>query len=212
MEESSDGPTPEELALIDDLTKLPNRRALYLRFVQEIRRAQRHHDSIALLMIDLDHLKQVNDKYGHLNGDAVLVELAATLVRGLREWDVAARYGEDEFALILRETKAGALTLADGIRARVAATTFPGGLKLTISVGVAATDEAVLFTDLIARAERALSTARRRGGRQGCRRYMFDHQAAAASFPRDRERDAPCENRELGTIGRGRHCWNGRQS
>lgn len=166
VEESSDGPTPEELALIDDLTKLPNRRALYLRFVQEIRRAQRHHDSIALLMIDVDHLKQVNDKYGHLNGDAVLAELAAMLVRELREWDVAARYGEDEFALILRETKAGALTLADGIRARVAATTFPGGLKLTISVGVAATDEAVLFTDLIARAERALSTARRRGGDQ----------------------------------------------
>ncbi len=166
VEESSDGLTPEELALIDDLTKLPNRRALYLRFVQEIRRTQRHHDSIALLMIDVDHLKQVNDKYGHLNGDAVLAELAGMLVKGLSEWDVAARYGEDEFALILRETKAGALTLADGIRARVAATTFPGGLKLTISVGVVATDKAVLFTDFIARAERALSTAKRRGGDQ----------------------------------------------
>jgi len=181
VEESADGFTPEELALIDDLTKLPNRRALDLRFVQEVRRAQRDHYSIALLMIDVDQLKQVNDKYGHLNGDAVLAELAAMLVQGLGEWDVASRYGEDEFALMLRETNSGALARAESIRARVAAATFPGGLKITISLGVAVTNEAALFADLITRAEGARVAAKRRGGNQVVRDLSSAVKPPAAS-------------------------------
>jgi diguanylate cyclase (GGDEF)-like protein len=154
----------EENALTDELTKLPNRRAFAQRYLQEMHRARRHRKPISFLMIDIDHFKQVNDTYGHLNGDAVLAELASILTSGARESDVCARYGGEEFALILSETtEAGARTLAERIRAKVAAATFPGGLKLTISIGVAATDEPALFTSLIERADQALYTAKQSG-------------------------------------------------
>jgi diguanylate cyclase (GGDEF)-like protein len=157
----------EENALTDELTKLPNRRALAQRFLQEMQRARRHHKAIAFMMIDLDHFKQVNDTYGHLNGDAVLAELASILEHGARESDVCARYGGEEFGLILHETtEAGARTLAERIRAKVAAATFPGGLKLTISIGVAATDEPALFTTLMERADQALYAAKQGGRNQ----------------------------------------------
>src|SRR5258708_35104307 len=105
------------------------------RFLQEMQRAKRHHNAIAFLMIDLDHFKQVNDTYGHLNGDAVLAELASILVTGARESDVCARYGGEEFGLILPETtEPGARTLAERIRANFPAATCPGGLQLTISI------------------------------------------------------------------------------
>ena len=157
----------EENALTDELTKLPNRRALAQRFLQEMQRARRHQKAISFLMIDLDHFKQVNDTYGHLNGDAVLAELASILRSGARESDVCARYGGEEFGLILTETtEPGARTLAERIRAKVAAATFPGGLKLTISIGVAATDEPALFTTLMERADQALYAAKQGGRNQ----------------------------------------------
>jgi diguanylate cyclase (GGDEF)-like protein len=157
----------EENALTDELTKLPNRRALAQRFLQEMQRARRHRKAIAFLMIDLDHFKLVNDTYGHLNGDAVLAELASIISTGARESDVCARYGGEEFAMILHETtEPGARTLAERIRAKVAAASFPGGLKLTISIGVAATDEPALFTTLIERADQALYAAKQSGRNQ----------------------------------------------
>src|SRR6266567_4716792 len=157
----------EENALTDELTKLPNRRALAQQFLKEMQRARRHHKPIAFLMVDLDHFKQVNDTYGHLQGDAVLAELASIISTGARESDVCARYGGEEFALVLHETNdAGARILAERIRAKVAAHTFPGGLKLTISIGVAATAEAALFTSLIERADQALYAAKMGGRNQ----------------------------------------------
>jgi diguanylate cyclase (GGDEF)-like protein len=157
----------EENALTDELTKLPNRRALGQRFLQEMQRARRHHKAIAFMMIDLDHFKLVNDTYGHLNGDAVLAELASILTSGARESDVCARYGGEEFGMILHETtEAGARTLAERVRAKVAAATFPGGLKLTISIGVAATEEPALFTTLMERADQALYVAKQGGRNQ----------------------------------------------
>lgn len=157
----------EENALTDELTKLPNRRALAQRFLQEMQRARRHRKAIAFLMIDLDNFKLVNDTYGHLNGDAVLAELATIISTGARESDVCARYGGEEFAMILHETtEAGARVLAERIRSKVAAANFPGGLKLTISIGVAATDEPALFTSLIERADQALYTAKQGGRNQ----------------------------------------------
>jgi diguanylate cyclase (GGDEF)-like protein len=157
----------EENALTDELTKLPNRRALAQRFMQEMQRARRHRNAIAFMMIDLDHFKRVNDTYGHLNGDAVLAELAQILKGSARESDVCARYGGEEFALILHETtESGARILAERIRSKVAAATFPGGLKLTISVGVAATDDAALFTQLMDRADQALYMAKQGGRNQ----------------------------------------------
>jgi two-component system cell cycle response regulator len=157
----------EENALTDELTKLPNRRALAQQFLKEMQRARRHRKSIAFLMVDLDHFKEVNDTYGHLQGDAVLAEIASILTSGARESDVCARYGGEEFALILHETTdAGAKILAERIRAKVAAHTFPGGLKMTISIGVAATTEAAQFTSLIERADQALYAAKQGGRNQ----------------------------------------------
>jgi diguanylate cyclase (GGDEF)-like protein len=157
----------EENALTDELTRLPNRRHLAQRFLQEMQRARRHRKPIAFLMIDIDTFKVVNDTYGHLNGDAVLAELATILTSGARESDVCARYGGEEFGMILHETtEAGARTLAERIRAKVAAATFPGGLKLTISIGVAATDDPAQFTTLIERADQALYAAKQGGRNQ----------------------------------------------
>ena len=157
----------EENALTDELTKLPNRRALAQRFLQEMQRARRHHNAIAFMMIDLDHFKQVNDTYGHLNGDAVLTELAGILTSGARESDFCARYGGEEFGIILQETtEQGAQTLAERIRTKVEAATFPSGTKLTISIGVAATAEPAFFTTLIEKADQALYAAKQSGRNQ----------------------------------------------
>ncbi len=154
----------EENALTDELTKLPNRRALAQRFLEEMQRARRHHKGMAFLMIDIDHFKLVNDTYGHLHGDAVLVELAKILIAGKRESDVCARYGGEEFGLILHETnETGAMTLAERIRGKVQAATFPGGLKVTISIGIAATEDESLFTSLIEKADQALYAAKQAG-------------------------------------------------
>jgi len=174
----------EENALTDELTKLPNRRALAQRFLQETQRARRHHNPVAFLMIDIDHFKLVNDTYGHLNGDAVLAELAQILLNSGRESDIAARYGGEEFGLILQETdEPGARTLAERIRAKVASATFTGGLKLTISIGVAATDEPALFTQLIDRADQALYAAKQ-GGRNQVRVADMKGPAPKAHTPR----------------------------
>jgi diguanylate cyclase (GGDEF)-like protein len=154
----------EENALTDELTKLPNRRHLAQRFLEEMQRARRHHKGMAFLMIDIDHFKHVNDTYGHLQGDAVLAELARILGSGKRESDVAARYGGEEFGLILSETnETGAMTLAERIRAKVESATFAGGLKVTISIGVAATEDESMFTSLIEKADQALYAAKQAG-------------------------------------------------
>jgi diguanylate cyclase (GGDEF)-like protein len=131
-----------------------------------MQRARRHHNAIAFLMIDLDHFKQVNDSYGHLNGDAVLHELAQILASSARESDVCARYGGEEFALILHETtESGAKILAERIRPR-SPPRRSRGLKLTISIGVAATDDSTLFTQLMDRADQALYAAKQGGRNQ----------------------------------------------
>jgi diguanylate cyclase (GGDEF)-like protein len=157
----------ENNALTDELTKLPNRRYMAQRFLQEMQRARRSRKSLAFMMIDIDHFKNINDTYGHLHGDAVLAELAKILNAGKRETDVCARYGGEEFGLILNETpEAGAVTLAERIRSKIAGATFPGGLKLTISVGVAASSDPAMFTSLIDRADQALYAAKQAGRNQ----------------------------------------------
>ena len=157
--------TQEENALTDELTRLPNRRYMAQRFLQEMQRARRYHKGLAFVMIDIDHFKQVNDTYGHLAGDQVLAELAKILNAAKRESDVAARYGGEEFALILHETDPeGAKVLAERIRSGVEEATFPGDLKLTISIGVAATDDEAQFSSLMEKADEALYEAKE-GGR-----------------------------------------------
>jgi diguanylate cyclase (GGDEF)-like protein len=169
----------EENALTDELTKLPNRRYMAQRFLQEMQRARRYKKGLAFVMMDLDHFKNVNDSYGHLQGDQVLAALAKIILSAKRQEDVAARYGGEEFALILHETTAeGAKILADRIRASVEEATFPGDLKLTISIGVAATDDEAQFTNLMEKADEALYEAKE-GGRN--RVVMADMKAVPAA-------------------------------
>ena len=159
----------EENALTDELTKLPNRRRLAQAYLEEMQRARRYHKSMAFLMIDLDHFKQVNDTFGHLSGDMVLADLASILTTGAREADICARYGGEEFGMLLHETnEGGARILAERIRAKVAAAAFSGGIKVTISIGVAATDEPAQFATLIESADQALYAAKQGGRNQVC--------------------------------------------
>jgi diguanylate cyclase (GGDEF)-like protein len=132
----------EALSVTDDLTRLYNSRFLNLVLRRETKRASRNGRPLSLLFLDLDGFKQVNDRHGHLSGSKALVE-AAAIIRGCaRETDVVARFGGDEFSLILPDTgREGAAAVAARIRDRLSAATFlaSDGLSvhLTASVGVA---------------------------------------------------------------------------
>jgi diguanylate cyclase (GGDEF)-like protein len=132
----------EALSVTDDLTRLYNSRFLNLVLRREAKRASRNGRPVSLLFLDLDGFKQVNDQHGHLAGSRALVE-AAAIIRGCaRETDVVARFGGDEFSLILPDTGVeGAAAVASRIRERLSAARFlaSDGLSvhLTASVGVA---------------------------------------------------------------------------
>lgn len=160
----------EQLAHTDALTQLLNRRALAERITAEMERALRYDSSLALLMIDLDHFKRVNDTFGHLVGDDVLRDVAALLTKTIRNTDMVARYGGEEFLVLLPETDdTGAATFAERIRAAVEGHDFGGGagqyLRLTTSVGVATFPAARIESveDLFARADAALYRAKADG-------------------------------------------------
>ena len=128
-------------SITDGLTGAFNHRYFYACLDEEYSKARRHNRPLALLMVDIDHFKRVNDAYGHLQGDAVLTELAGMLMDSIREGNVVARYGGEEFVLLLPETdEEGALTLAERLRGLVENHRFTcdkGELRLTISLGVA---------------------------------------------------------------------------
>ena len=161
----------EQLAQTDPLTQILNRRALTERITAEMERALRYDSSMALLMIDLDHFKRVNDTYGHLVGDDVLRDVAQLLSVTIRGSDIVARYGGEEFLVLLPETDdEGAERFAERIRAAVEAHAFSKSsqepvLRLTASVGVAVFPAARIETveDLFARADTALYRAKADG-------------------------------------------------
>ncbi|MGH7658713.1 MAG: GGDEF domain-containing protein, partial [Gemmatimonadales bacterium] len=129
------------LAEIDPLTEAFNRRALLDRLVKEIERTERYGTALALLMVDLDNFKQVNDTYGHLAGDRVLQQLVTILRREQRAVDMVARYGGEEFVVVLPETGLpGARNFAERILRRVSGHEFADGrpsVRVTVSIGIA---------------------------------------------------------------------------
>jgi diguanylate cyclase (GGDEF)-like protein len=164
-----------QLSLTDELTGLANRRAFDARLSEEMRRARRYNRPLALIMADIDHFKHYNDIHGHPQGDVLLRELADLVKKMVRETDFVARYGGEEFVVILPETdKVGALTLAEKVRAAVAAYPFPlaesqPGGHLTISLGVSAFPEDLSEPeDLVQRADQALYQAKRTGRNRVC--------------------------------------------
>lgn len=127
----------QRLATTDGLTGLHNRRAFQERLNEEIERAKRHWYDVSLLMVDIDHFKQVNDLFGHPAGDKVLQRVAHVLEIHARDYDFVARIGGEEFAVILPKTGEGSsLDIAERLRSRIATIPFPGRV-ITASVGVA---------------------------------------------------------------------------
>jgi diguanylate cyclase (GGDEF)-like protein len=148
----------EALSVTDDLTRLYNSRYLNLVLRREIKRASRSGRPLSLLFLDLDGFKMVNDRHGHLAGSKALVEAAAIIRTCARETDVVARFGGDEFALILPDTSSeGAMSVAARIRDRIKAARFLASdgldVHLTASIGVAT------LPDVAASAEGLLKAA-----------------------------------------------------
>ncbi|HTJ42770.1 MAG TPA: GGDEF domain-containing protein, partial [Kofleriaceae bacterium] len=159
------------LAETDALTSLTNRRRFLEIAERELARSRRYKSPLALILIDLDHFKNVNDRFGHLAGDQVLIAAAKALAGGLRDVDVIARHGGEEFAILLPETDlAGGREVAERSGRRLAETTIlvdnSEPVHVTASMGVAATggDRAMSLDDLLRRADAALYVAKR-GGR-----------------------------------------------
>ena len=156
----------EHRARTDYLTGLSNHRFFQATLSVELGRAQRHNRSLSLLIIDLDFLKEVNDRFGHPAGDTVIRSVAETIRNNCREIDFAARYGGEEFTVILPETSLStAIQVADRIRERIAAEVFSGIGSITASIGVSNYPvNALSKEDLIRVADQALYIAKN-GGR-----------------------------------------------
>ncbi len=162
----------ERLSRTDDLTSLHNARYMRDCLLAEIKRARRYNSNVAVLFLDLDNFKNVNDSHGHLVGSHILIEVAKAILASVRDTDVVARYGGDEFVVVLPETVAErALQVAERIRATLANTVFTGGraleLSLTASFGVAAFPaDANSAQQLVAAADTAMYEAK--GARKNC--------------------------------------------
>jgi len=168
----------ERLSQTDDLTKLHNARYLRQFLLNEIRRARRYQTSVAALFLDLDDFKQINDEHGHLVGSHVLMEMAAVILSSIRDTDAVARYGGDEFVIVLPDTGTElAGQVAERIRQKIIRHNFNGGrrlqLSLTASFGVAAFPKhASSPQQLIACADTAMYEAK--AANKNCVRFAAD--------------------------------------
>ena len=159
----------QQLSITDDLTRLHNHRFFHDHLPREMKRAARTGEPLALIVIDLDDFKRLNDRYGHAVGDAVLKQVAVVMSGVVREMDLLARYGGEEFALLASQTTLeGAVALAEKLRLAIAHARFsvlngdgPIEIEVTASLGVAAFrgDEKAFFND----ADRALYRAKSLG-------------------------------------------------
>ena len=160
-------------AFTDFLTGLKTRGYFEQQLELEIKRSERRQQSFALLMIDIDHFKALNDHYGHHVGDQVLRDVASILMKDMREVDTVARYGGEEFVMVLPETSGpGAHYVANRLRRSVEQAKFFAGSpqaveRLTISIGIAVFDvDAQFKRDLIEFSDAALYAAKKQGRNQ----------------------------------------------
>jgi two-component system cell cycle response regulator len=159
----------ERLAITDGLTGLYNYRWFMERLEQEVTRVRRFSFPLAVLLIDLDHFKQVNDTYGHMVGDKALIEVATAIKDSLRRTDWAARYGGEEFCILAVGANAeGACVFGNRLRERVALQPISVGheknIQVTCSIGVAQLDSSTADARaLLQRADEALYEAKRKG-------------------------------------------------
>ncbi len=158
----------EELAITDELTQLYNSRHFYNQLDMEAYRSKRYNHPLSLLFIDVDHFKQYNDAYGHLQGDKVLIILCRIINSCLRTMDSAYRYGGEEFTVILPETEGKeALIVAARIRASMEAEKFTHGsgktVNVTISIGVTEYCPDENISPFVHRADKAMYMAKQQG-------------------------------------------------
>ncbi len=158
----------EKLAITDGLTGLANHRTFQERLLREISRAERFQQEISLIILDIDHFKLVNDKYGHQIGDQVLRNVGNVLQEQLRKMDFVARYGGEEFAVIMPQTrKTEAVRIAERLRESIAQGRYlkvEPDRSITISLGVAEyPSDAVDPSSLVEQADRALYVSKERG-------------------------------------------------
>lgn len=158
----------EQLTITDDLTKLFNSRYLNLYIGREIKRCKRHGIPLAVIFLDLDGFKGINDLYGHLAGSRTLAEVGSILAVSVRETDVLARYGGDEFVVVLPETPAaGALVIAERIRRAIEQHAFLQAqgvqARISASLGIASyPDHALTPEGLIQKADQAMYRVKER--------------------------------------------------
>lgn len=157
----------KQLAYLDGLTGIFNRRYFEMRVVEEIDRARRFNSGMAVLMIDIDQFKRLNDEFGHLLGDEVLRQVSSMFHQQLRKIDVVCRYGGEEFAILLSQTnQQHSLAVAEKLRRLVESWQFPGvPQSVTISAGVATfPDHGTTRDELVKSADAGLYAAKQ-GGR-----------------------------------------------
>ena len=160
-----------EMAVTDGLTGIPNYRYLIDKLEEEIKRSHRYNTPITMILLDLDNFKEVNDTFGHRHGDFVLREIAERLLQGLRETDILARYGGDEFALLLTQTdEAGGRKVARQVLDRLSEPVITDDREHLIhaSLGLVSFPEgsAKSSDDVIISADTALYKAKELGGHQ----------------------------------------------
>lgn len=152
------------LAAVDALTGTLNRSTVDERISAELARAQRYGCGFALIMLDVDEFKAVNDEFGHLEGDRLLRALARLVTERVRKSDVVGRWGGEEFIIICPETSlANAATLAEDIRTSVAACDFGIGRPCTVSQGVTVNEGGDTVDTIVARVDQAMYAAKRAG-------------------------------------------------
>ncbi|WP_371322622.1 diguanylate cyclase [Dechloromonas sp. ZY10] len=154
----------ERLSITDRLTGLNNRMRLDECFDREIQRCQRYPRTFSIILLDIDHFKQINDSHGHQVGDQVLIAVANCLQGNLRQTDVIGRWGGEEFMVLCPETDLeGAMTLAENLRGHLAATAMPPAGQVTASFGIATYAPNDQPQDMVSRADRALYAAKHAG-------------------------------------------------
>lgn len=162
------------LAITDTLTNLFNHRYFQEQLGLEVKRSQRYNRILSLIMLDIDTFKTYNDRYGHLEGDRILREIAGIMKKNVRQMDTVSRYGGEEFMIILPETDLkGARTVAEKIRREVEEMSLVNEktnehIKITISAGVAMYEHGLSKDNLIARADQALYQAKAEGKNKVC--------------------------------------------
>jgi len=155
-------------ATVDPVTGVFNRRYFQVRLDEELQRSHRHQIPLALLMIDIDDFKRVNDSHGHLAGDTILRDVGDILRRSVRVFDVCARFGGDEFVIIMPgSTSENAMRIAERIRERIEHYRPADGVltvtRVTVSVGLAVSSAGSTVGHLLERADQALYEAKRAG-------------------------------------------------